>query len=225
MWRQVGTRHWSCLSALTDYVNSHASGLRTHNLVITSHSSQHRRSEPLTSMPWKFHGHSGTSPCGCHNGMPWLCITLSLSTMTCSITWMAWCELWLRRRHNGSNTYTLLRSLCDRSCRNIITKCFQLMVSFSFRQISLIFSRSCDCLGSGTKEWIIIQRTRLFILPNTRRPSGSVWRINTTLNIDVCWSLRPIAYQTTISSSLQRFVDLVNLLMIRMICPAMIKNT
>jgi len=49
--------------------------------------------------------------------------------------------------------------------------------------------------------------------------------MNTVLNIDVCPSLNPSVYWATISSPPQLVQDLVNLVMIHMISPAMWKNT
>jgi len=170
MWRDIRTRRQSCSSAPTDYVNSCGSGLGTHNPAITGHCSSHTMSGQLSSMSWKFYGHSSTGPCGCGSGIPLLCIRSSVSTMTCSITSLAWCELWPRRRQNWRKTYTLPWSLRGRRCPNIILKWPQRLVCFSFWNISLILSRSCDHLGSGTREWISILKTRLLILPNSRRP-------------------------------------------------------
>jgi len=49
--------------------------------------------------------------------------------------------------------------------------------------------------------------------------------MNTWPNIDVCPSLNLKAYLPTISSTLQWLADLVSLLVIHMICPAVMKNT
>jgi hypothetical protein len=43
-------------------------------------------------------------------------------------------------------------------------------------------------------------------------------------NIDICLSKNPKANPATILSPLQRILDVVNLLMIHMICPAMMNN-
>jgi len=102
------------------------------------YSLQHRMSGQLLSMSWRFGGHSGSGPCGCRNGIPLLCVTSLLSTITCLITWMAWCELWPRRRHNWRKTYCLLWSLCGRSCPNIILQWLQWLVCSSFRHIACI---------------------------------------------------------------------------------------
>jgi len=210
--------------AITNYVNAHASSLTTQNTAITSHSSQHRMSGLLWSMAWRFYGHSVTVPCGCRNRIPLLCITSSLSTMTCLITWMVWCELAPSRRHNGRNTYSLPWSLHCRSCPNIILKWLQQLVCFSFRHISWILSESCDRIGSGTREWILILKTRLRILSNTRRPLYIRWRTNSASNIDGSRSSNPKAYRTTISCSPHWLLGLFNLHMIHMICLAMMKN-
>ena len=201
------------------------SGLKPQNTAIASWSSQHRMSGLLSSMLWRVHGHSVTGFCGCQNGIPLLCIMSSLSAMTCLITWIAWCELWPRRRHNGRKTSSVPWSLRGNSCPNIILKWLQWLVSFSFWQICSILSRCCEHLGSGTREWMLILKARLRILPNTRRPFWSMCRTNTALNIDVCQSLNLKAYRTTISSPLQWILDLVKCLMSYMICLAMMKNT
>jgi len=225
MWRHVETRHLSCSSTPADYLNSQASGLKLQSTVITGNSAQHRMSGQLSSMSWRYSGHSGTGPCGCWYGLPLLCIMSSLSTMTCLITWMAWCELWPRRRHNARKTYCSPWSLHGRSCPNVIAKWLQRLVCFSFRHTFLILSGSCDGLGSGTREWILLLKKRLHILTNTRRPFWIMWRTNSALNIDVCRSLNLETYQTPISSPPQWVLDLVNLVLIHMICPAIIKNT
>jgi len=72
---------------------------------------------------------------------------------------------------------------------------------------------------------MLILKTRLLILPNTRRPFKRMRRTNTAQNIDVSRPLNLKAYQTTIMSPPQWFLDLVNLFMIIMICPAIMKNT
>jgi len=154
MWKQGGIWHWSCLRELTEYEISPASGLRIHNTATTGHSSQYRMSGPLLSMSWKCYGHSSTGPCGCGKGIPLLCITSSLYTMTCLIIWMVWYKLCPWRRQNGRKTYSGLQSLPGRSWLNIILKWLQWLVCSSFCHISLIFSRSCDRLASGTSEWI-----------------------------------------------------------------------
>jgi len=43
-------------------------------------------------------------PSGCQRGIQTHCTTLSQCKMTCSITWMAWSYLWLRRRLHGRKT-------------------------------------------------------------------------------------------------------------------------
>jgi len=144
--------------------------------VINGHCSQHRMSGPLPSMSWRFDGHSGTGPCGCQNIILLLCIMSLLSPITCLITWMAWCELYPRRRHHGTKTYSFLWSLRSKCCLKSILESRQRLVCFSFRHASLILSRSCDRLGSGTREWIFILKTRLLILLNTRRCFWRMWR-------------------------------------------------
>ena len=199
--------------------------LKTQNTVITGHYSQHRISGWLLSISRRFYGHSSTGPCGCRNGIPLLCTTSSLSTITCLLTWMAWWELWPRRRLNGRKTYSLPWRLQGRSFPNIILHSLQGLVCSSFRHISLILCGSCDRLGSGTREWILILKTGLLILPNTRRPFWSMWRTNTALNINDCQSLNLKPYWTTIWSPPQWLLDLVNHLKIHIICAVMMKNT
>jgi hypothetical protein len=54
----------------------------------------------------------------------------------------------------------------------------------------LNISRSCNCLDSGTREWILILRTRHPILPNTKSLLSSIWWMNTVPNIDACQSIK-----------------------------------
>jgi hypothetical protein len=42
--------------------------------------------------------------------------------MTCLITWMAWCKLWPRKRHNGRRTHSVLWRVRGNNCQNIILK-------------------------------------------------------------------------------------------------------
>jgi len=121
--------------------------------------------------------------------------------------------------------FTLQWSLCYRSGPNTKLKLLQWRVCSLFQYTSSILSRSCDHLECGTRESIFILRTRLLILPNTKRHSWSMWRINTVLNTDVCLSLNQKAFPATISSAAQQRLDLVNLHPIHMICPPMMKNT
>jgi len=200
MWRHIGTRHGSCSSKPTDYVNSDASGSTFQTTVITGHSLQHRMNGPLPGTSWKLWGHSNIGPCGCQCGIWSDCITLSQTTMTCSIFWMVLCELWLRRRLNWRKTYSSLWRSCDRSCPIIMLKRLQQGLYFSFVHLSSILSRTYDCFGSGMKEWIWILRTRYPILPNSNRPFWSIWGMNTVPNIDMCRSIHPNAYRATISS-------------------------
>ena len=225
MWRHVGTRHWSSSSAPTDCVNSPRSGLKTQSIATTGPSSRLRMSGLLSSRWWRLYGHSSTGPFGCRNGIPLLCITSSLSTMTCLTTWMAWCELWPRKRHNGRKTYSLLWSVHSKIYLNTILKSLQRLVCSSLRHISLFLSGSCGRLGSGTRAWISILTTRLLILPNTRRPFWGMWRSNTARNIDDCRSFSLITHWTTISAPSKSLLDLVNHLMIHTICPEMTTNT
>jgi len=97
--------------------------------------------------------------------------------------------------------------------------------SVAFLHISLILSGSCDRLQCGTREWILILKTRHLILPNTKRPFWSTWSMNTVPNIDVCWSIETKAYRAAISSPPQRLLNPVNHPSIHMIWPAMMNNT
>jgi len=145
--------------------------------------------------------------------------------MTCVMTWMAWCKLWPRRRHNRRKIYSLPCSLHGKTCPNIILKWLQQLVWSSFRHICLILSGCCDRLGTVTRQRILSLKTRLLILPNTQRPYWCMWRTNIVLNINVCRSLNPKTYRTTISCSPQCLLGLLNLVMINMICAVMMKNT
>jgi len=91
--------------------------------------------------------------------------------------------------------------------------------------ISWILFGSCDHLESWTQEWILILSVRHPILTNTKRPFWSMWSINTAPNIDVCQSRSMNVFCTSISSTVQWLQDTVNHPLIRMICPAMMKNT
>jgi len=145
--------------------------------------------------------------------------------MTCSILWMAWCEDWLSRRLQGRTTCYSLWGLHDRSCPNTAPKWLQRWVWFTLLHISSIFSRSCDHLESGTREWIIILRTRHHILPNTKRPFWSTWRMNTVPNIEMCRSISRNVYRAAISSPRKPLQDSVKCLVSHMIHPAIMKNT
>ena len=110
MWTYTGTLHCSCSRTHTDYGNSHGSGFNIKNTVITSHSSQYNMNGPFFSMSSKYWGHSEIGPFRCRRGIQAHCITLLQYTMPCSIIWMVWCELWLRRRLNGRKTCSSLWS-------------------------------------------------------------------------------------------------------------------
>jgi hypothetical protein len=110
MWRHIGTLHCSSSSVPTVYRNSHASGFETQNTVNPGHSSQLRMKGRLSSISWKCWGHFDIGLFGCRRGIQFHCIKLLQCTMTCSITWMAWCVLWPRRRLNGKKTCPLLWS-------------------------------------------------------------------------------------------------------------------
>ena len=141
MRKHSGIWLWGCLSKRTDYENSPASGLGIQNPAITSHSSQHRMNGPSSSISWKFYGHSSTGPCGCRKGIPSLCLTSSLSTMTCTIIWIVWCQLRPRRIHNGRKNYTLPWNLHGRICPDIILKFLLRLVCFSFQHTPWSFRR------------------------------------------------------------------------------------
>jgi len=179
----------------------------------------------MVSTSWKSWGHSDTGPCGCQKGIQLLCITSSLSSMTCSLIWTALCKLQLGRSLKGRKTYTLLWTLCNGSRPNITLKLLQRLVCVSFQHISLILSGSCDQSGSGTWQWIVILRTRLLSLPNTWRCFWSMWRMNTVANNDECRSINPNICLAANPSPLQRLLDLVSGYLIHMICPAMMQNT
>ena len=104
-------------------------------------------------------------------------------------------------------------------------KWLQWWVNFSFQHISSILLASGDHSGSGTREWILILRTRHCTLPNSPRNFWSMWRLYTVPNIDVCWSLYLQAYQATIPSPLQRLQDPVNHPLIHMNTPVMMRKT
>jgi len=94
-----------------------------------------------------------------------------------------------------------------------------------FPHTSLILSGNCDPLESGTREWILILRTRHPALHITKRPFWSMWRMNTVPNIDVYRSINSKRYRAAISSPLQRLQGLINHPLIHRICPAMMRNT
>jgi len=151
--------------------------------------------------------------------------TLSQCTITCSITWMALCELSLRRRHNRRKTSSSPWSSLDRSCPDILLKWLRQRVRFSFQQTSSIVSGSCDHIGSEAREWILVLRTRHSIPPDTKWPFWSIWRMNTVPNIDVRQYVILKAYRSPISSPPPRVQDPVNHPWIHKIYPVMMKNT
>jgi len=110
MRRHFGMQQWSCSSPPTIYGNSHVSGSKIQNTVITGHCSQLKMNGPLWSMSWKSWGHFNIGPCGCRWGIRWHCIMSSQYAMTYLISWMAWCELWPRRRLLGMKTSSSLWS-------------------------------------------------------------------------------------------------------------------
>jgi len=193
--------------------------------VITSHCAQHRMNGPSSITLCNVLDHSDIASCGCWNGIQLLCITFSLCTRTCLITWTALCMLYVIRRLNWRKTYTLQWSLLTRSCPNIMLKLLQLQICFSFQHTSLIFSRRCTHSGSRTKKWKFILRTTPTILPNTRRHFCHMWRMNTVPNIDIALSLNRKAYWTIISSSPHWFQELDVHLSVQMISPVLMTIT
>ena len=169
MWRHVGTVTWRCSSTPTDYGNSYASGFKFPNTVITGHSSQYKMNGPFWSMSWKNWGHSNIRHCGCWRGVQWHYITFSQCTMTCSIIWIAWWELWydedskegrlvLCREVSSTEAVQILRWI---DSNNRYTS--------HFCTFSILFG-SFDRLESGPWKRIWILRTRHPILPNCQKP-------------------------------------------------------
>jgi hypothetical protein len=115
-------------------------------------------------------------------------------------------------------------SSLDRCCPISMQKWLQRWACFWFRHIHSIFSTSSDRLESGIRESIWILRTRHPILPNTRRPFWSMWRMNTAPNINTCPSINTNAYPAAIPFPLQCLNMLWNHPLIGMICPAMMNN-
>jgi len=132
--------------------------------------------------------------------------------MTCSIIWMSWREILLGKRLNGKKNYTSPWSLHDRSCPNLIMKLLQYWVYISFQHISSILCRNWDCLGSGTREWILILMIRLLILYNTKKCFWSRRRICAVPNMNIYQSLNLKDYRATILSPPQPLLHLVHLL-------------
>ena len=115
--------------------------------------------------------------------------------------------------------------LRNRCCRNTILTSLQRPVCFSYRQILFILSGCCDHSWCGTWRWIIIVMMRLLMIPNTRTPFWSKWKMNTVQKIDKCLSLNPKMSRMAITAPLPRLLDLVNHLLIHLICPAMMRNS
>jgi hypothetical protein len=224
MWRHHGTLHWSCSSMPTVYGNSHSSGIKTHNTVNTGQYSQLRMNEWLSSMWWKYWGHFDIGPFGCRRGIQSHCITISQCTMTYSISWMEWCELWPRRWLNEMKTCSSLWSELDRIFPNTMLKWLQWLAWFSCPHTFSILSGSCDGLASGTTEWIVILRTRHPKLHNSLRPFWSMWRMNTVPIIDVCRSIHSKPNRVAISPALQQLQGPINHSLIHMICPAIMRD-
>jgi len=225
MWRHAGTQRWSCLSAPTDYGNSHASGCKIQNTLITGHFSQLRMSGSLWSMSWKYWGHFDIRPCGCQRGLQSHCITWSRCTMTCLIIWTVWFELPRRRSQHARKTCSSPWSQFNRSCLNTTLKWLQRRACYKLLHIFSIRFGLCDRLENGTSEWISILRMRHSILPNTKRPFWSLLRMNTVPNINVCRSISTKAHRAAIPSPRARLQDPINHPLIQMIGPAMMENT
>ena len=104
VWRHVRTLHSSFPSGPTNYGNPQVSGFRIQNTLHTGQCSQHKMNGELRSMSWKYWSDSDIGSCACPIGIQSHCITLSQCTMTCSITWMMWCDVFLGRKLNGMKT-------------------------------------------------------------------------------------------------------------------------
>jgi len=174
MWTHIGTRYQSCIRALSISINSHSSGSSTRNTVITGHSSQHQTIRSWWSMSWKCWGHFDIEPCACQRAKQSRYITVSQCRMTCSITWVAWCKLCLRKWPDGTKRCSWLWCHLNWTCRNITLMWLQRLVWYIFLHIFSILSGSCNCWERGTTDWISILRTRHPTLPNTIRPSWSL---------------------------------------------------
>jgi len=144
MWRHNGTQQQSCWSAPSHYRNWNGSGLKTHNTLSTGHLSQFKMNGPLWSMSRTDWGHSDTGPCACWRGIQSHCITLSQCTMSWSIIWTVWSELWLRRRLHWRKTCSSLNSWLDRSSRYTTLIWLQWRTCLAFGHISLILVGICD---------------------------------------------------------------------------------
>jgi len=155
MLRHLGTRHWSCLSKLTDYQNSLMSGSKMQHSMISGHSSQPRINGRLSCTSSKCWGYSHSDCCACWRGMQLHCIKLAQSAMPCLTVSMVSCEHWLRRTQNGRKTCCSPWSLRNRSCLTIMLKRLQWVVWLSFLNTFSILSGSWDCVACGTRELIL----------------------------------------------------------------------
>jgi hypothetical protein len=115
-----GIQNWSYRSEPTNCKNLPASSWTVQNVLVICQSSQHKMNEPSCSISWQFSADSDTGPCWFTKDIRLLSIMLSLSTMTYSLIWTAFCELLLRWWLNRTNTYTSPWSLQEWSCSNII---------------------------------------------------------------------------------------------------------
>jgi len=100
--------------------------------------------------------------------------------------------------------------LARQKLSNTMLKWRQRWACCSFLHISSILFRSCDSVESGTREWILILRTRHPILPNTQRPYWFSCTMNSVPNIDLCWSISTKAYRAAIPSPPQWLQNPVN---------------
>jgi len=146
--------------------------------------------------------------------------------MTCSIIWMALCKISLRRRIHGRKTCTSPWSWRNRSC-------FIYYAELNpTRGIHLISAHLLDPFRRlwSFRKWdkgmdMNPEEETSYRPPNTKRHSWSMWRMNTAPYVNVCRSLNPKLYWTTISSPLERLQHPVNLPSTHLICPVMMNNT
>jgi len=149
MWSHSHILRCGCFGEHTDFDNSLPSCSRIHNTVIAGHSWQCGMNGPSSSTSWKFQGISDSGPSGCRNGIQLICVMLSLSTVTCSIIWVALCELLLRRRLIGWKTSNSQWRLRERPCQNSILKYLQWWVCLVWQHTCFSLTRSCDRLELG----------------------------------------------------------------------------
>jgi len=152
-------------------------------------------------------------------------MTLSQYTMTCSIIWVALCELWLRRWLSERKTCSLMWSYHDRSCPNIVLKWVHRRVCIGCQYICSILSGRRTHFASGATEWMFIVRTWHPIQPNANRAFWSIWKMITLPNINVWQSINLKAYRAANSFPPQWLQDPVSDSLIHLICPAMIKSS